>query len=645
MPQTSAQIEARLVKVRAAIDAILDGKMAEFSGDGGDGGKLLSLTELRSLERSLEEELVRLTRVNKTRFVRATRWAVLFALLWPLQEANAMSQIVAGAGIEPATLSAVSGEAPAVQSLAPKKKVGGVTYTPHYRGAVDDKFTFDFQPPHRSGNAAVGESWDKLTRRIRWLIDNTYMIKRAVNLMVQMCVGDGINVYFGGVDEPPADADPQWVRSAPLFMFGDESDGQFERWADRYADVQRRRSLYELQSTSAGDLFGTGNSLWLKVVRRAPDGVCPISYQLLEAEQLDNTKDRPQTDKQTRIQNGIEYDRYGEAIAYHLWDAHPYDTFMGSLSVLRGKSERVPANRVIHLALTTRASQDFGISFANILMQPSRDEDWLVGHELTSAALAAGLTIALRESENDDGSITFDVEGNELSEPAAFGEPGDGIPHISEVGLTAGTIARLNGPDESIEIVESKRPNQGVEPFARFLMNRSSMAAGLSYHRFTGNPTGASFATLRAMINDDRAMSEPLTRAIGRHVGARIRRSHDGLQAALGRYRHVTAAAYGRDLATYQDYDVLGPPLRLLNPIEDIKAARMRISSGMSTLRRECGLLGLPYRRVLKQLAVEKDLALAFGLALDFSSGGGTAPDFVSLAAGDKINSGPLQEE
>jgi hypothetical protein len=53
----------------------------------------------------------------------------------------------------------------------------------------------------------------------------------------------------------------------------------------------------------------------------------------------------------------------------------------------------------------------------------------------------------------------------------------------------------------------------------------------------------------------------------------------------------------------------------------------MRIACGLSTLRIECGLLGLSYRRVLRQLAVERDLAAALKLALDFSNGGGQAQE------------------
>jgi lambda family phage portal protein len=499
-------------------------------------------------------------------------------------------------------------------------------YTPHFVGATLHKRNFDFVPPHRSGNAAVRESWDLLTRRIRWAIDNTYIVKRAVRMMVQLCVESGINAYFAGLPDVHSREEAAGILAHPLYLFGEESDQQFERWADKFADVSRRQSLYEMQAMSAGELFGSGNSLWLQVLRPAPEGVSPVSYQLLEAEQLDDSRDRPASKGNNRIEHGIEYDRYGEPVAYWLYDAHPYDSYT---TVMIGRSNRVPAHRVTHLALTTRASQDFGVSLYNIMLQPSHDEDWLVGHELTSAALAAGLTIVLKEGEDDDGEVPFDTEAAGLSEPAAFDDSKKpGVPDFAEVGLAAGTVARLSSKHgEEIEVVESKRPNKDVEPFAKFLINRASMSSNLSYHRFMGNPTGASFAALRAMINDDRAMSEPVTRALAPKIAGRQREVHDAVQVALGRYRTVTAATYRENLGTYTDYDLLGPPLRLLNPTEDVRAAQMRIRSGLSTLRRECGLMGMNYRRVLRQLAVEGALADALGVVLDFSAGGGQAPD------------------
>ena len=55
---TEAQVEARLTKVRAAIDWILDGNV-QSRAIAGRSLTVLSLTELRAMEKDLEAELAR----------------------------------------------------------------------------------------------------------------------------------------------------------------------------------------------------------------------------------------------------------------------------------------------------------------------------------------------------------------------------------------------------------------------------------------------------------------------------------------------------------------------------------------------------------------------------------------------------------
>lgn len=620
MAQTVAGIEARLARVRAAIDQVLDGGVSEFAHEGGDSATMLSLGELQRLEQHLLSQLAAAKRRGGNRFQRI-RWP-LSCLLWGLLLMQ--QSIVCGAGIETAILQPPAATAPVFRKTGATNRSPRATHGP-YHGGSTTRLLADFQPPHRSGDASTRLGWDLLTRRMRNLVDNNPLMSRMINLLAQFVVGEGINAYSAAIDHLPM-TETQGILTHPLFLFGDESDEWYDRWANEWADVSRQSTLYELQHTSAIELFGAGNTLWLECRKRTTDGAAPICYQVLEAEQLDRSKDRPATDKQNRISNGIEYDLTNEPVAYWLFDAHPYDDLAGM--GLGHKSSRVPASRVTHCYLSTRASQHFGVSLGNAALQSTRDADWLVGHELTSAAIAAGLTLLIKES---DAGADVDMDGDDPS----LAPPCDryDLDHVSEVGLAAGSAARV-GKDESVDIVESKRPNRDVAPFVHFISNLVSMSGNVSLHRFTGNPTGASFATLRAMMNDDRAMALRLTTAVGRKVAGRPRIAFDRQMVALGRYKSVSAADYLRRPHVYQDLDVLGPPFRSMTPLEDIKAARMRIASGLSTLRAECGLLNLCYRRVLRQLAVERDLTRALSLVLDFSSGGGAAPDHTTTDGG-----------
>jgi lambda family phage portal protein len=625
MAQTVSQLEARLSRVRDAIDTVLSGGVSEFAHEGGDAATMLSLTELQRLEAFLSSQLAAASRRN-SRFGAIRPIRIQTILIWlaltvgaAIAEAGTMhvSSFVAGAGVE--LTEVVTPQTPA---HAPTRSAAtGVVRSVHppYAGAAITRFNSDFQPPHRSGDSAVRMSWDLLVRRCRWLADNTPLISRLVSLLVQHTVGEGLSIYSAAVDHIPIeDLQAGSLLQHPLFLYGDESDAKFERWAEEWADVERQKSLWEMEAASARDLFASGNSLWLACTKRprAPN-VSPLCYQLVEAEQLDRSHDRPGTASQNLISNGIEYALDGEPVAYWLYDAHPYDDSQGLGRTTY--SRQVPASRVSHLFLPTRPSQHFGVPLGQIAMQTAKDSDWLVGQELTAAAIAAGLTLLIRES-NDGGDLDFDTEN---FGGWAGGEE-YGLQHVSDVGLAAGTAARV-GPGESVDVVESSRPNRNVEPFVKYLTNLTAMSGNMSFHRFTGDPTGASFATLRAMINDDRAMALPLINYLGRKTSRVVRAAHDRFAVARGWYASVSPADYLSRLEHYEDYDVLGPPLRHLNPTDDATSARMRIASGLSTLRIECGLLGLSYRRVLRQLAVERDLAAALKLALDFSNGGGQA--------------------
>lgn len=613
MARTTAEIEADIAKVDAAITKVLAGGVGEFRHDGGDGAKMLSLSELRLLRKDYQAELSRAGSGGV--FRRICRVCLLLTVVGTAMNNNV---IVAGAGIEPF----VQGPQPAAseQAAAP-------TY-PHYRGATVDRFTRDYMPPHRSGNSAVRESWDMLQRRLRHMFSNNSQIRRMVSLLTNMVFGDGINCYSAAMTPDLDFRDPKNLPNDPLFRHGDESDDHYERWAEKFASSTGDDSFYKLQEISGLELFNTGNTLWLECSAKRPNSVSPICYQVLETEQLDFTKDRAAAKGQLRIENGIEYNAAGRPVAYWLYDAHPYDMSSRGFG-FTSKSRRIPASRVTHVALTSRASQTFGVGIANPSLLTANDTDWLVGHELTSAAIAAGMTLLLVDEEGRGMGLDFGAgEGTKHKHATGYD-----VPHACEVGLGSGTIATLD-KGQQLQVVETaNRPNTDIAHFFKFLSNMMSMSGNLSLHRYLGNPEGLSFAALRGMINDDRAMTSPITGELGRRIIRRVRERHDQVSAAMGHYRTISASQYRRSQVLIENYDILGPPMRLLTPSEDIQAAREAIRSGMSNLRRECGLRGLSWRKVLRQMAVEKAYSEALGLTIDFSAGGGAAPSQTTTSA------------
>lgn len=72
--RTSAEIRAELVLVNAAIAKILGGGVEEFQLEGGERARMVQLGELRKHREALQQELVRVTRVPRSRFIRAQRY-------------------------------------------------------------------------------------------------------------------------------------------------------------------------------------------------------------------------------------------------------------------------------------------------------------------------------------------------------------------------------------------------------------------------------------------------------------------------------------------------------------------------------------------------------------------------------------------
>jgi capsid protein len=140
------------------------------------------------------------------------------------------------------------------------------------------------------------------------------------------------------------------------------------------------------------------------------------------------------------------------------------------------------------------------------------------------------------------------------------------------------------------------------------------MGCGLSYHRLTGDTQRSSYTAIRASHLDDAAMVRPVQQFFGRKVSLRVRQEHTLQAAGFGRYRRMTANYLAKNLWSTLRFDVIGPGREQLDPEKETDAALARIRGGTSTLKIECGLRGLHYRAVLRQLAKEQDLAEQLGL-------------------------------
>jgi len=500
-----------------------------------------------------------------------------------------------------------------------------------YRWARVDRRTQHYQPAALSGDAAIWESHDLMNRRIRDQVINTAQAKRIVDELTNLVVGTGIQTFSAPFDP--------WMDITAIDMgeldddlrFALEADDWYQDWygsADQF-DAMGKLSGPDMQRLAFSECVQVGDAIILRCQRNDPNRIVPLCYQIIEREQLDTTKDRPASRGRNKIVNGVEVDANSREVAFHIYDAHPYDTFASFAGTT--KSTRVPANRVIHLFAFRRPSQTVGASWLDAIGQSSFDRDKFIGAELQSAAKAALLALIAKRLNPNTG--TLGLETDEDSETDAYGN--------EEVKMGSSPVAVEIGVDEEVEMVESTRPTNTANNFVDILDHDIAGGSGLSYYTLTGRFDKTNYTGFRGAMMVEDAHIRPLQNWFGVRYVLPIRREFNRQAAGSGLYRSLTARQFANELRRYQRFDAIGAGRQPLDPDQEADAATSRIRTGTSTLKIECARAGLHWIRVLRQRAIEDRIAKTLGVTLDFSKGeGAKKTDKNQTAAGVGANNG-----
>jgi lambda family phage portal protein len=489
-----------------------------------------------------------------------------------------------------------------------------VQYAPnrHLRGARITKQNKHWQPQGMSGDSAIAEGWELLLSRIREMSLNSPIIKRVGDLVTQMVVGSGIQSYSAPQEWFFEDRDGEVLERLDLYAI--ESDWHFTKWAEKHADAEGRDTWWELQKQFFREFFNTGNGLMLRCRmplvggRRIPD-----AYQILEWEQLDRSLDRPATESQNAIRNGIELDGKSRAVAYHILEAHPYDGYSSVLGS-SARSQRIPANRIIHLFDKHRPSAHAGISAHSAVVQDAKDTDTLCGSQVQKSIVSSFLTAIISDlgrtrirglsgTENDD-------EGDLDSQELRLG------------------VANLMTFANKVQVDTIKSDGStDATAIAKLLLLLQSMGVNVSYPRLTGDCASINFsAGLLAQANDY-AFVAPIQQFYGARVLVPVRENSDRWHAMLGHFKSFTPREFARDEEMLTEYLTMGPGMPELKPEEEVDASLAKLRSGQTTLAEENAKRGKYWRRTLRQRRTEERFAERMGLILDFSKGQGSVTD------------------
>ncbi len=344
-------------------------------------------------------------------------------------------------------------------------------------GAGQGKRLRNWQASSDSINSLLLGSLDILRRRSRKIALNNPTAFSAIESIVSNCIGTGIK--------------PQ--SKSPDSVFKEEVQELWLEWKDE-ADFYGVNDFYGLQALICTSILEGGECFVRFRITKSNEGlVVPLQLQALESEHLDSSKNETLSNGNV-IRSGIEFNKQGKRVAYHLFPFHPGD------SDITGNNDpiRIAASEILHIYKSLRIGQIRGVPWLSRVLLKLYELDQYDDAELVrkkTAALFAAFITRLDPEANLMGEDEPDADGLSLAE------------------LEPGTVQLLE-PGEDIKFSSPSDVGGSYDNFMRQQLRFIAMGMGISYEQLTGDLTQVNFSSIRAGLIEFRRKCQMLQRHI-----------------------------------------------------------------------------------------------------------------------------------
>lgn len=370
-------------------------------------------------------------------------------------------------------------------------------------------------------------------------------------------------------------------RGGPLDVLNDRIESEFAAWGCA-CTVDGRHDFASLQRLVIRSVIVDGEFFAIvHIGRQYPNG---IALQPIDADLVDENYNAPPDAHGVSIVMGVEVDRYGKPLFYHIWERHPN-------SANRGRRQRVPAANVRHVFKQVRVGQTRGITwFASALVT------WKLGDQYTESELVQSMLAAAQGGffVNKDGAMggnfptrtVVDANGNKTEVPI-------------DVEVEPGVGRALPGGWE-FQPWQPLHPTANYVGFMKAVKRIIGRAFGRSYASLTGDLSDVNFSSMRTdrvreMEQNKLHQADILVRQFAQPVFAEWLVWAD-LSGALGVLPAAPAA-----LVRFASWMCRGWPW--IDPLKDAAAAQLEVQMRINSPQRICAARGLDFYEVCDEIA------------------------------------------
>lgn len=389
----------------------------------------------------------------------------------------------------------------------------------------------------------------------------------------------------------------------------DAIETAYRRWSKHgQCDVTRRLSRAELERLLVETVARDGEVLLRKVANYA--NRAGFAVQILEADHLDHEYDLGRFEGTgNRIRMGVEQDRFGAAVAYHIRTEHPGDyTYRGTTGM---RYERVPADQMLHLFVPLRPEQTRGVPWIHAAM--------VVLHHLGDYREAA--VVAARIGASKMGIITTPDGGPPGAdpaspEPAGYGEDGATVREV-EPGVFW-TFAE----GTTLTAFDPAYPHEQFDAFNNAALRGIAGALGMAHHNLSGDLSGVNYSSARIGEMGERDLWRMLQDWL---IGAYA----EPIEEAWLQHQLLT----GRLALPFAQFDRLHQPNFVprswawVDPLKQSTADKMDVDELFTTRSAVIRQRGGDPEEVFREAAAEQELLAELGLQVASAPSAAPTPE------------------
>lgn len=476
-----------------------------------------------------------------------------------------------------------------------------------------------------SGSAAedIDANNYTLRQRSRMLYMSAPVATAALKRQRTNIVGPGLRL------KATIDRDALGMTEEQAEAWQKHTQAEFALWANRKqsCDATGVNNFYGMQQLVAlswpmsGDVFAL-----IKRAEASPLAPYSLRLHILEADRVrtPNTGTAAgvqvnpllsslvnvKLDNGNAIHDGVEVDKNGAIVAYHVANTYPnqYGTEPEKFVRVAAYGEETGLPNILHIMDAERPEQYRGVPYLAQAIEPLLQMRRYTEAEITAAMVQSFFTAFITSENPSDSLLPNEVGGDGFEE--ASRDP-------NEYEMGAGTINLLD-PGEDVKFGAPTHPNTGFDTFMRALCEQVGacleIPADLLLMSFNSSYSASRAALLEAW-KGFKMRREWLADDFCRPV------YEIWLTEAVARGR-ISAPGFLTDPLIRQAYlgcEWIGPSQGQLDPTKEVQAAVTAIENGLSTREAEAVKLnGSEYTRNVDKLAVENE-------QLKKANGGNTA--------------------